>query len=146
MVRGDPGKVCAPTWFQVRERLGDPDKWPFQVKSGIYPPVAGVRDTRTHMNHDNSRLVYREAETPGQPLVCQAEDHEAGPMPARPDEESSISRHQRLAVDTAIAASIEWVNLVEQVPMRKLRSTLPKVGSWVARASHAKLLRDLPLS
>lgn len=133
MVRGDPGKVCAPTWFQVRERMGDPDKWPFQVKSGIYPPVAGVRDTHTHMNHDNSRLVYREAETPGQPLVSQAQYHEAGPMPARPDEESSISRHQRLAVDTAIAASIEWVNLVEQSPDAK--TAIDSAKSWKLRGS-----------
>ena len=62
MVRPDSGPMRAPTWFQVRERLRDPDNWPFRVKSGIYPPVAGVRDTHTHMNHDNSRLLYREDE------------------------------------------------------------------------------------
>jgi hypothetical protein len=133
MVRADSGKVCAPTWFQVRERLGDPDKWPFQVKSGIYPPVAGVRYTHTHMNHDNSRLLYREVETPAQPLVSQAQYHEAGPMPARPGEESSISRHQRLAVDTAIAASIEWVNLVEQNPDAK--AAIESAKGWEMRGS-----------
>jgi hypothetical protein len=133
MVRPDDGAMRAPTWFQVRERLGDPDNWPFRVKSGIYPPVAGVRDTHTHMNHDNSRLVYREDETPGQPLVSQAQYHEAGPVPAQPDEETSIKRHQKLAVDTAVAASIEWVTLIEQNPDAK--AAIESSKSWKLRGS-----------
>ena len=133
MVHSESGPMRAPTWFRVRERLGDPDNWPFRVKSGIYPPVAGVRDTHTHMNHDNSRLVYREDETPGQPLVSQAQYHEAGPVPARPDEESSIRRHQKLAVDTAIAASIEWVTLIEQNPDAK--AAIDSAKSWKLRGS-----------
>src|SRR5258708_16319371 len=119
MVHTESGTMRAPTWFQVREQLGDPDKWPFIVKSGIYPPVAGVRDTHTHMNHDNSRLVYREEETPDQPLVSQAQYHNAGPVPARPGDDDSIRRHQQLAVDTAIAPSIEWAQLIPQTPHPK---------------------------
>ena len=134
MVHLDSGRLCAPTWFQVRERLGDPDKWPFAVKSGIYPPVAGVRDTHTHMNHDNSRLVYREVETEGQPLVSQAQYHSAGPVPARPDEEHSIAAHQLLAVDTAVAASIEWVTLVEQNPDAK--AAIDSAKNWKLRGSN----------
>jgi hypothetical protein len=114
MVRSGSAPPRAPTWFEVRDRLGNPDSWPFVVKSGVYPPVAGRQDTHTHMNHDNSRLIYREVETPGQPLLSQAQYHDAGPVPARPGDESSIFRHQQLAVNTAIAASIEWVGLVEQ--------------------------------
>jgi hypothetical protein len=114
MVRSGSAPPRAPTWFEVRDRLGNPDSWPFVVKSGVYPPVAGQQDTHTHMNHDNSRLIYREVETPGQPMLSQAQYHDAGPVPARPGDESSIFRHQQLAVNTAIAASIEWVGLVEQ--------------------------------
>ena len=69
------GGYRAPTWFEFRNQAGDPDKWPFQVKTGIYPPVAGALNTHTHMNHDNSRLMYREYETQGQPLVSQAKYH-----------------------------------------------------------------------
>jgi hypothetical protein len=114
MVRSGSAPPHAPTWFEVRDRLGNPDSWPFVVKSGIYPPVAGRQDTHTHMNHDNSRLLYREVETPGQPLLSQAQYHDAGPLPARPGNEPSIFSHQQLAVNTAIAAGIEWVALVEQ--------------------------------
>ncbi len=134
MVHTESGTMRAPTWFQVREQLGDPDKWPFTVKSGIYPPVAGVRDTHTHMNHDNSRLVYREVETPGQPLVSQAQYHNAGPVPARPGDDDSIRRHQQLAVDTAVAASIEWVNLIEQNPDAK--AAIDSAKSWELRGSN----------
>jgi hypothetical protein len=134
MVRTDSGRVVAPTWFQVRARLGDPDKWRFTVKSGIYPPVAGVRDTHTHMNHDNSRLVYREVETPDQPLVSQAQYHNDGPIPARPDDDDSIRRHQQLAVDTAIAASIEWVKLIEQNPDAK--AAIDSAKDWKLRGSN----------
>jgi hypothetical protein len=119
MVQSDSWSPHAPTWFAVRDRLGKPDSWPFVVKSGIYPPVAGEQNTHTHMNHDNSRLIYRELETPGQPLLSQAQYHNAGPIPARPGDESSIFRHQQLAVNTATAASIEWVSLVEQNPGAK---------------------------
>src|SRR5579859_329353 len=28
----------APTWFEFREKSGPPERWPFRVKTGIYPP------------------------------------------------------------------------------------------------------------
>jgi hypothetical protein len=112
MVALAAGGVRAPTWFEFRDRHGDPDKWPIRVRSGIYPPVAGALNTHTHMNHDNSQLTYRELENSGQPLRSQAEYHNAGPVPARGDEASNFA-HQQLAVNTAMAASIEWVSRVE---------------------------------
>src|SRR5713101_10169009 len=86
------------------------------------------------MNHDNSRLMYREVETPGQPLVSQAQHHAAGPFPARVGNEDSIERHQRLAVDTAAAASIEWVTLLEQKPDAK--AAVDSAKSWKVGGSN----------
>jgi len=113
MVKLPSGGYRAPTWFEFRSRHDHPDSWPFHVTSGIYPPVASVRNTHTHMNHDNSRLMYTESENPGQPLRSQAEYHNLGPVPARGDDASDLA-HQQLAVNTAIAASIEWVNKIEE--------------------------------
>ena len=113
MVRLPSGDVRAPTWFEFRSEHNDPSHWPFRVQSGIYPPVADAPNTHTHMNHDNSRLRYRELETPGQPVVLQAPFHDAGPVPARGDEVSDLA-HQQLAVQTAAAASIEWISKVEE--------------------------------
>jgi hypothetical protein len=106
------GGLRAPTWFEFRGKHADPDAWPFRVQAGIFPPVAGARNTHTHMNHDNSRLLYAEPEN-GQPLRSQAEYHNAGPVPAHGDDASDLA-HQQLAVNTAIAASLEWVQKVEE--------------------------------
>jgi hypothetical protein len=135
----DDGSLRAPTWFEAREHLGDPGGWPFVVQSGIYPPIAGVLDTHTHMNHDNSRLVYREEENPRQPLLSQAQYHSKGMLPAKPGDASSISRHQQLAVATATAASIEWIRMVEQDPTAK--QAIDSVKSW--RIRDPKLGREL---
>ena len=112
IVKLPAGGVRAPTWFEFRAKYEEPDKWPFRVQSGIYPPPAGIRNTRTHMNHDNSRLMYSELEN-GQPQRSQANYHNVGPVPARGDDASDLA-HQQLAVDTALAASIEWVQKVEE--------------------------------
>jgi hypothetical protein len=104
MIKLPSGDLRAPTWFEVRSKHDVPDKWPFQVKSGIYPPIAGALNTHTHMNHDNSRLMYMEYENPGQPLRSEAEYHNAGAVPARGDDASNFA-HQQLAVNTALAAS-----------------------------------------
>jgi len=108
------GGTRAPTWFEFRAKAGAPDKWPFQVKTGIYPPVANAANTHTHMNHDNSRLVYRELESPGQPLLSQAKYHDAGNVPAREHDDASVFAHQQYAHNTAVAASVEWVNKIEE--------------------------------
>src|SRR5262249_5043179 len=104
----------APTWFEFRTTSGDPEKWPFRVKAGIFPPVTGALNTHTHMNHDNSRLIYREVETAGQPLLSQAQYHNAGHFPARENDPASALAHQQLAFNTAAAASREWIRKVEE--------------------------------
>jgi hypothetical protein len=106
------GGVRAPTWFEFRRKHNQPDKWPFRVQSGIYPPSPKAQNTHTHMNHDNSQLMYAESEN-GLPLRSQAEYHNAGPVPARGDEPSNLA-HQQLALNTAMAASIEWIQKVEE--------------------------------
>jgi hypothetical protein len=145
MVRSGSAPPRAPTWFEVRDGLGNPDGWPLVVKSGIYPPVAGRQDTHTHMNHDNSRLIYREDETPGQPLLSQAQYHNVGPVPARPGDESSIFNHQQLAVNTAVAASIEWVGLVEHNPSAKTAVASAKTWKLRDRQLEQELLAGLAL-
>jgi hypothetical protein len=140
MVRPAGDGIRAPTWFEFRDRYGDPAKWPFQVRSGIYPPPGGERYTHTHMNHDNSRLVYPEAENPGPLMRPQAEYHNAGPVPARGDDASDLA-HQQLAVDTAAAASIEFVRKVEENVEAKKAIESAKV--WNLKANDARLAKEL---
>ena len=140
MIRLPSGGLRAPTWFEVRDKLGDPARWPFQVTAGIYPPVSGKRNTHTHMNHDNSRLVYREEESPGRPLMAQAQYHNDGPMPARPGEAASILQHQQLAVNTAMAASSEWVKKVEENADAK--AALESAKGWNLATDNPNLVKE----
>lgn len=140
MVALPSGGVRAPTWFEFRSKHSEPERWPFTVKSGIYPPVAGATNTHTHMNHDNSRLMYTEYENPGQPLRSQAAYHNAGPVPARGDDASDLA-HQQLAVNTAIAASIEWVNKVEE--NAGARKAIESAKSWNLRLRDSHLAEEL---
>jgi hypothetical protein len=141
LVRLPSGELRAPTWFEFRNQAADPDKWPFQVKTGIYPPVAGAVNTHTHMNHDNSRLLYREYETAGQPLVSQAKYHDAGAVPAHEQDEASALAHQQMAYNTAIAASIEWVKKVEEFSDAK--AAIESAKSWQLKLKDPKLIREL---
>jgi len=134
------GGVRAPTWFEFREKAGSPDKWPFRVQSGIYPPIPGAANTHTHMNHDNSRLLYIETETPGQPLVSQAEHHRAGLNPALGDESSNLA-HQQLAVNTAAAAGIEWIAKVQENP--EARKAIESAKQWDLRVKDSRLVKEL---
>jgi len=134
------GGLRAPTWFEFRSKHSDPDKWPFQVKSGIYPPTADAPNTHTHMNHDNSRLMYTEVENPGQPLRSQAQYHNAGSVPARGDDASDLA-HQQLAVNTAIAASIEWVQKVEENP--DARKAIASAKGWNLKKKDKHLAKEL---
>jgi hypothetical protein len=79
------------------------------------------------MNHDNSRLMYTEYENPSQPLRSQAEYHNAGAAPVRGDDASNFA-HQQLAVNTAMAASVEWVNKLEENPDAK--SAIDSAKGW----------------
>lgn len=140
MVTLPSGSQRAPTWFEFRSKYSEPDKWPFKVKSGIYPPVSDAPNTHTHMNHDNSRLMYTEYENPGQPLKLQAEYHTAGPSPAHGDDASDLA-HQQLAVNTAIAASIEWVQKVEENP--DARNAIESAKGWNLKKHDRRLVKEL---
>jgi len=140
MVKLSSNDWRAPTWFEFRSRHNDPDKWPFQVKAGIYPPSTGAVNTHTHMNHDNSRLSYREFENPGQPFRSQAEYHNAGLLPARGDDASDLA-HQQLAVHTAEAASIEWVKKVEENSDAK--KVIESAKGWNLKAHDPRLVQEL---
>ena len=110
------------------------------MASGIYPPIPDVANTHTHMNHDNSRLMYTEYETAGQPLRSQAQYHNAGAVPARGDDASDLA-HQQLAVNTAIAASIEWVKMVEQDSGAK--KAIESAKNWNLKLSDPHLAKEL---
>jgi hypothetical protein len=140
MVGWPAGGLRAPTWFEFRSKHPDPGKWPFQVKSGIYPPTNNAPNTHTHMNHDNSRLMYTEYENPGQPLRSQAEYHNVGPAPARGDEASNLA-HQQLAVNTAIAASIEWVQKVQE--NQDAKKAIESAKSWNVKKRDRHLAKEL---
>jgi hypothetical protein len=140
MVALPGGGSRAPTWFEFRGKHADPDKWPFQLKTGIYPPIAGVVNTHTHMNHDNSRLMYTEYETPGAPLKSQAEYHAAGPVPAHGDDASDLA-HQQLAVNTAMAASIEWVTKIEENADAK--QAIESAKTWNLKTHDPHLAKEL---
>jgi hypothetical protein len=140
MAKLPSGGSRAPTWFEFRAQHSDPDKWPFQVKSGIYPPVPGTANTHTHMNHDNSRLTYTEYENPGQPLRSQAEYHNAGAVPAKGDDASNLA-HQQLAVNTAMAASIEWVKKIEENADAK--TAIEAAKGWNLKLHDSHLAKEL---
>lgn len=140
MIKLPSGSSRAPTWLEFRAKHIDPDKWPFQVKSGIYPPPPGAANSHTHMNHDNSRLMYTEYETPGQPLRSQANYHNAGPVPAKGDDASNLA-HQQLAVNTAMAASIEWVNKIEENADAK--AAIEAAKSWNLKLHDPHLAKEL---
>jgi hypothetical protein len=131
----------APTWFEFRAQAGDPDKWPFQVKTGIYPPVAGAVNTHTHMNHDNSRLIYKEYESPGQPMVSQAHYHTSGPAPALEQDPASVLAHQQLAFNTAVAASTEWVKKIEE--NAEAKAAIEFARGWQLKLKDPKLAKEM---
>lgn len=103
------GKPRAPTWFEVKAKLGDPEQWPFKVVTGVYPPPPGdAPNTHTHLNHDNSQLFYDGA--------SQIPYHKKGPVPAT---DENPREHQLFAANTAAGASIEWIEMLEQDPAVK---------------------------
>ncbi len=111
------------------------------MKTGIYPPIAGALNTHTHMNHDNSRLTYKEFENAGQPLLSQAQYHNAGPIPAHDNDPASALAHQQLAFNTAVAASGEWIKKVEE--NAEARSAVEFAKTWSLKSEDKKLGREL---
>ena len=141
MVRLPSGALRAPTWFEFRDKAGDPDHWPMRVTSGIYPPTSDAPNTHTHMNHDNSLLVDKEYENPGQPVKSEAPYHNAGPVPARADDEASATAHQQLAFATAQAASREWVRKIEE--NRDAKAAIEWAKGWNVKTDNPKLAKEL---
>jgi hypothetical protein len=132
------GKPRAPTWFEARSKLGRPDTWPFKIASGIYPAVPGASNTHSHMNHDNSQLVYEEDENPGKPKNSQVPYHRAGPYPAT---NSDAATHQLFAVNTAAGASIEWIRLVSANPTAA--AAISRVRSWIIKNDNVAMMHDM---
>ena len=93
------------------------------------------------MNHDNSRLIYKEYETQGQPLLSQAKYHDAGPAPAHEQDAASALAHQQMAYNTAVAASIEWVKKVEE--NSDARAAIEFAKGWQLKLKDPKLAREL---
>jgi len=91
------------------------------------------------MNHDNSRLMYVEPEN-GQPLRSQAQYHNTGAVPAHGDDASNFA-HQQFAVETAIAASIEWVQKVEENSDAK--KAVESARGWNLKISDPHLAKEL---
>jgi hypothetical protein len=87
--------------------------------------------------------MYREYENPGQPLRSQAEYHNAGPVPARGDDASNLA-HQQLAMHTAMAASIEWVDKLEENPDVKI--AIDAVKGWTLKTHDPHLATELEAS
>jgi hypothetical protein len=135
------GGYRAPTWFEFRSKSSDPDHWPFLVKTGIYPPVTGSVYTHTHMNHDNSRLIYKEYETAGQPILSQAHYHTSGAVPALEQDAASVTAHQQFAFNTAVAASMEWVRKIEENADAK--TAIEFAQSWQLKLKEPKLAKEL---
>jgi hypothetical protein len=129
LVKTSWGKMRAPTWFEVRAKLGDPDTWPFKVRSGIYPPKEGERYSHTHMNHDNSQLFYdKENQVPF---------HNLGPYPAN----AGASEHQLFAVNSAAGASIEWVGMV--MSFRGAKQAIEYARTWDLSKFNPAMQKDL---
>jgi hypothetical protein len=116
------GNDRAPTWFEARAKLGAPQftgkkkDWKFQIATGEFPPKEnegatsfGIRRSHTKMNHDNSQLFYNGS--------SQIEFHHFGTYPAT--DTASAAQHQFYAYNTALAASEEWMKLLEKNPAIK---------------------------
>jgi hypothetical protein len=84
--------------------------------------------------------MYTEYENPGQPLRSQAEYHNAGAVPARGDETSDFA-HQQLAVATAMAASVEWVNKLRENP--DTAKAIDSAKGWNLKLHDPHLAKEL---
>lgn len=108
-----------PTYFEAVNHYGMKDaitpNFPFLVESGIhdftnlggYLPVTknNIPKTHTHLCHDNTQLAEGKRKL--------ARFHTQGAVSGLDSEE----KHQQLAVITAFAGSIEWVELLSEEPL-----------------------------
>lgn len=133
LVRLPWGKDRAPTWFEVRAKLGDPETWRLiKVESGVYPPKPGLSGSHTHLNHDNSQLAYKDEES--SQVRSQVEFHGLGAVPAA--DAGSAAEHQLFAANTAAGASIEWIQKVMEDP--GARSAIDFARGWDLKRSKAE--------
>jgi hypothetical protein len=73
-------------------------------------------------------------------LRSQAEYHKAGAVPALGDDASDLA-HQQLAVNTAMAASIEWVKKIEE--NSDARKAIESAKGWRLKISDPRLAKEL---
>jgi hypothetical protein len=138
----DDGFDRAPTWYEVRKKLGAPsshrrsENWKFHLCTGIFPPVDSVPKStfdvplsHTTMNHDNSQLYYSGA--------SQIKFHGFGIHPAT--DSASAVIHQFFAYHTACSAAIEWIQILEENPA--VNKAIEFAKGWdVSKLSHG--IRD----
>ncbi len=142
--RTSDGFDRAPTWFEVRKRLGAPltrsrlENWKFRVCSGVFPPADdaplstfGVPLSHTPMNHDNSQLYYNGA--------SQIKYHAFGAHPAL--DSASAVIHQLFAIHTACVAAIEWIGLLEED--RAAKRAIDFAKDWDITKADPELADDL---
>jgi hypothetical protein len=143
LVKTSWGKERAPTWFEFKAKYPDVRKWPFRVRSGMYPPKGDTPYIHTHMNHDNSQLFYKndviglDGKTTSV-LQDQAKYHEAG---AYPVSKAGAKEHQLFSINTAAGASIEWVTMIQQDPVAKM--AIEYARTWVLQGKSPMTLHDL---
>lgn len=138
------GDDRAPTWFEVRRKLGAPsarsrmENWKFRICSGVFPPAdsvpltsLGVPMSHTDMNHDNSQLYYNGG--------SQIKYHNFGAHPAF--DSASAVQHQLFAIHTATEAAIEWIGLIEEDHAAKIAIDFAK--AWDASKGDPEAADDL---
>lgn len=142
--RTKEGELYAPTWFEVRKRLGAPssrkrtENWKFRLCTGIFPSADSVPTSsmnvplsHTAMNHDNSQLYYSG--------TSQIKYHGFGAVPAT-DSASAVA-HQRFAINTARMAGIEWISLLERDPA--VRTAIEFAKGWDMTKVDKEIANDL---
>lgn len=138
------GEDRAPTWFEVRKKLGAPDSrslkenWKFRLCTGVFPPADsvplttfGVPLSHTQMNHDNSQLYYNGA--------SQIKYHAFGAYPAL--DSASAVLHQVFAYHTATAAAIEWIGILEE--NREAKEAIDFAKGWDLTKANPQIADDL---
>ena len=109
-----------------------------KVSSGVFPPADsapkssfGVPESHTPMNHDNSQLYYA-----GE---SQIKFHSFGLYPAT--DSASAIKHHLYAYNTACAAAIEWIKLLEEDP--DVKAAIDFAKEWDMKKVDRDLADDL---
>src|SRR5262249_26964610 len=86
------------------------------------------------------RLMYAEKENPGPTYRSEAEYHNTGSAPAQGDIASDLA-HQQVAVNTAVAASIEWITKVGANP--EAPKAIKSAKIWNLKKSDPRIAKEL---